>query len=332
MALCIEILTRSEQLATLRPEWHALWRRVASATPFQSPAWLLPWWRRFGNGRLRTLVVRDQDRLLAVLPLFHDTSGVLRFVGHGDANIQHALVAPEAEAALPTLVRDALAHLPDDWTACELLGLPEDSWLLRDPSTLPPGLPPDMEVEPVGAIGILELGPGGLTDGPQQEFETAQEIARAERNLRIVGLDDTNRDRLLSLTLHPDRVRWASAAEGRMYANPEQRAFHHEVAAGFAALGALRLYVVYLVDRPVAVHYGFVANGQGFAYATLVDRHFAYYRPDMLALGHAVNAAAGDGARRFQILHPIPDCIRGWGMQERRTCRVVLRRRTVAAA
>ena len=30
-----------------------LWRRAPAATPFQAPAWLIPWWRHFGNGELR---------------------------------------------------------------------------------------------------------------------------------------------------------------------------------------------------------------------------------------------------------------------------------------
>jgi hypothetical protein len=56
-------------LAALRPEWRALWRRCPAATPFQSPAWLLPWWRHLGGGELLAIAVRDGERLVGDGPL-----------------------------------------------------------------------------------------------------------------------------------------------------------------------------------------------------------------------------------------------------------------------
>jgi glycosyltransferase involved in cell wall biosynthesis len=45
-------------LEALHAEWVRLWARARGATPFQSPAWLLAWWRQFGEGRLLTLTCR----------------------------------------------------------------------------------------------------------------------------------------------------------------------------------------------------------------------------------------------------------------------------------
>ena len=36
------LITRTGDLVRLLPEWWALWTRAERATPFQSPAWLLP--------------------------------------------------------------------------------------------------------------------------------------------------------------------------------------------------------------------------------------------------------------------------------------------------
>ncbi|MER6913690.1 GNAT family N-acetyltransferase [Streptomyces sp. NPDC000594] len=56
--------------ARLRPEWDALQRRCSSATPFQSHAWLESWWLAYGaRGRLRTVLVRLDGRLIAAAPL-----------------------------------------------------------------------------------------------------------------------------------------------------------------------------------------------------------------------------------------------------------------------
>jgi CelD/BcsL family acetyltransferase involved in cellulose biosynthesis len=55
----------------LVPEWRALWQRVSEATPFQSPEWLLSWWRFFGNKAPLVLTAREHGRLIGVLPLYH---------------------------------------------------------------------------------------------------------------------------------------------------------------------------------------------------------------------------------------------------------------------
>src|SRR3954467_7238622 len=50
--LTTETVDTVEGLTRLLPQWWALWDRCPSATPFQSPAWLLPWWRAFQPGGL----------------------------------------------------------------------------------------------------------------------------------------------------------------------------------------------------------------------------------------------------------------------------------------
>lgn len=54
----IRIIRTGEDLAALQPQWWELWRRAA-ATPFLSPAWLLPWWQIFRPGELRSVAVLD---------------------------------------------------------------------------------------------------------------------------------------------------------------------------------------------------------------------------------------------------------------------------------
>ncbi|MET9902715.1 GNAT family N-acetyltransferase [Streptomyces sp. NPDC006446] len=65
-----EIVTDEREFAELGPAWGRLYRRCAAATSFQSHAWLHSWWLSYGTpGRLRLVVVREGDELLAVAPL-----------------------------------------------------------------------------------------------------------------------------------------------------------------------------------------------------------------------------------------------------------------------
>ncbi|MFD7747346.1 GNAT family N-acetyltransferase [Streptomyces sp. NPDC059698] len=58
------------EFGALAGEWDALHRRCATATPFQSHAWLHSWWISYGQeGRLRVLLVRRAGRLIGAAPL-----------------------------------------------------------------------------------------------------------------------------------------------------------------------------------------------------------------------------------------------------------------------
>ncbi|MGW7290696.1 GNAT family N-acetyltransferase, partial [Streptomyces sp. NPDC054847] len=59
-----------EAFAALEPEWNRLYDDCATATPFQSHAWLHSWWRSYGtSGRLRVVLARRDGRLIGAAPL-----------------------------------------------------------------------------------------------------------------------------------------------------------------------------------------------------------------------------------------------------------------------
>ncbi|MFP3989203.1 GNAT family N-acetyltransferase [Streptomyces sp. E11-3] len=69
-ALTVSLCTDASEFAGLGAEWNLLHRRSRAATPFQSHAWLHSWWLSYGRtGRLRIVLVRDGDRLVAAAPL-----------------------------------------------------------------------------------------------------------------------------------------------------------------------------------------------------------------------------------------------------------------------
>ncbi|MEU1008505.1 GNAT family N-acetyltransferase [Streptomyces sp. NPDC005890] len=68
--LISELVTDEERFAALAPAWGRLFARCATATPFQSHAWLHSWWLSYGlPGRLRLLVVHAGRELVAAAPL-----------------------------------------------------------------------------------------------------------------------------------------------------------------------------------------------------------------------------------------------------------------------
>ncbi|MEU1052142.1 GNAT family N-acetyltransferase [Streptomyces sp. NPDC005876] len=115
-----ELVTGERDFAALGADWAELHRRCATATPFQSHAWLHSWWLSYGRpGTLRLLVVRDGAGLVAAAPLMRvrrpvpalvplggsisDYGDVLVDDGHGEAAVA-ALTDALAAAARTALV------------------------------------------------------------------------------------------------------------------------------------------------------------------------------------------------------------------------------------
>ncbi|MFD8232593.1 GNAT family N-acetyltransferase [Streptomyces sp. NPDC059696] len=70
MTYTAELVSDERTFAGLAADWDRLHRRCASATPFQSHAWLHSWWLSYGGrGRLRLLLVRHGGELVAAAPL-----------------------------------------------------------------------------------------------------------------------------------------------------------------------------------------------------------------------------------------------------------------------
>src|SRR3954447_26887894 len=93
----IECLRCDAAITSLQFEWTALWRRVPDATPFQSPAWLLAWWRHFGTDAPRLLTAQAGESLVGVLPLYALAEPSIRKllpIGIGLSDYIDALVDP----------------------------------------------------------------------------------------------------------------------------------------------------------------------------------------------------------------------------------------------
>nr|WP_308117795.1 GNAT family N-acetyltransferase [Streptomyces anatolicus] len=102
--LCVD----EGEFEALAEPWGRLYRSCEAATPFQSHAWLSSWWRSYGRpGRLRVLLVREGDRLIAAAPLMrvHRPLPALKPLGGAISDFADVLVDGSArEDATEALV------------------------------------------------------------------------------------------------------------------------------------------------------------------------------------------------------------------------------------
>ena len=324
MTLALAVLDTLSELERLRPEWDALWRRC-DATPFQHPAWLLPWARTHAPDRTAALVWRREGRLEAVLPVF-SWAGALHLAGAGPSDYGGALFAPGSEAGAAGLLA-AAAGLADA-RGCATLDLPQlrpGDPLLDAPS--PPGWASRVEPGVVCPVAPL-LGPEGLDAIPPH---WRRKLAYAHRKVGRVGAFTVERADAGSLgeiwaaleAAHA--ARWRERGEdGGVLADDLLLRFLREAGPELLAAGLLRLFGLRLDGRVVAGLFALHDGCRVHGYLTGFDPSLGNLGLGSVLIGHAMREAAREGAGEMHFLRGQEPYKYTWGAVDAPTWRRVL--------
>lgn len=300
-------------LEALAAPWAALWRRVPDATPFQHPAWLIPWWRAFAHGDLWVLGLYRRVRLVGVLPLYREGSRLLP-LGVGVTDLLDALVEPDVPLG-PVL--EGLPALTG-CTTVEFPALPPWSPLLRlDPPT-------GWSVEG-GAADVCPVLPLPPSAGTLEAILPASQL----RNLRHTGNRAERAGGVTVETATPHTAggmledlfrlhaaRWSSRGESGVLADPAVQAFHRAAVPALAQAGLLRMHRLRIGDRLAAVHYGLGDGRRTYYYLGGFDPALAPQGPGVLAVGHAIAEALREGAAEFHFLRGREPYKYQWGAMD----------------
>src|SRR5215475_11777724 len=123
-----QIIRDPAALASEVSAWWELWRRAPQATPFQSPAWLMPWWDVFAPGQLCTIAVHEGPRLVGLAPLYLENGPLgLRLLplGIGISDYCDVLLDPASESQAAEALMNALIQAAP-WEICEFPELATD--------------------------------------------------------------------------------------------------------------------------------------------------------------------------------------------------------------
>jgi CelD/BcsL family acetyltransferase involved in cellulose biosynthesis len=303
------------------PEWTALWRRAPVATPFQSPAWLLTWWRHFGTGAPRVLTARAGGELVGVLPLYELVEPGIRKllpIGVGLSDYIDALVDPawsDAGAAMLAAIADI-----SGWDECYLPGLPEGGVLhgAQGPVRL-------KEASAAGApCPVLALPNAAAELGTVVARKTLRDARQAAGRAMAAGgmqIETADGDTLAAMLDDLFRLhgaRWHSRGQPGVLADPKVREFHREATPALAVEGMLRLYRMRIGGAVAAVYYGFVWRGRSYAYIGGFDPDMPRLSPGTLILLHAIVAAIAEGCHEFDFLRGDEAYKYAWGAIDRR--------------
>lgn len=324
--LALELVRTDGALRANAASWEALWRRVPGALPFQSPAWLLPWWEQFGTGRPRVALLRTSNGGLAgLLPLYildEPPERKLLLIGAGTTDYLDLLLAPDAPAdAAQRLLQAALHHASEDGiTACDLTELPPASPLHDVPA--PPGWREASRWCSACPVLVLPSGAARLKDvvpeGKLRDLRLARNRAERAGGWTTEIATPASLDNLLQelIRLHQDR--WREAGEPGAFGNPRVGAFHRVAAPGLLARKMLRLMVLRIGGRIAATYYVLLASaGRMLIYLSGFDRAWARESPGTLLTGALLEQALREGQRELHFLRGGETYKYDWGAEDR---------------
>jgi CelD/BcsL family acetyltransferase involved in cellulose biosynthesis len=325
----VEIIHDVEQLAALVPQWRDLWQRSETATPFQSPDWLLPWWDVFAPGELRCVAVRSGERLVALAALYHEASmygSRLLPLGVSLSDYLDILIDPAHPNTANELV-GAIAGMDDidavEWgevRACAdvLRVRPPQDWEAMQTTVSPC---------PVVALpGNLEELRNIISPSRWRHLRTAGNRAARSGETVIIHGDSDNAGALLNALV---RLHTASGLKrgGNVFFDLRVAEFHAAALPRLVRENLVRLYALGIGDQVAGVYYGFHHRGRAYAYQCGYDPSFAFQSPGMLLIAHAMEQAIHEHAQEFDFLRGNEPYKYEWGATDRLNVCYTLRRR-----
>ena len=300
----IRMCVTSTELAALAPQWAALWASDPRAKPFQHPAWLVPWWRQFGQERLLACTLWVGEELVGLLPayVYQPEAGgerQLLLVGAGTSDYLDGVFAP---ACTVELVVTALARLREEggWDVAYFTQLAAGSLLGQAVEGLEAGAVSRFAGESCSRLPAVAVA--GLPKKVRAEvlyFRNAA-IGRGKLRLRVATKEDASGMFEHLVRLHT--ARWQAAGEAGVLADPRVLAWHREAIPELQAAGLLRLYALELAGEEVAVLYALrVRRVESFYLIGSAPEH-ADVHPGTLLTAMAMEQAAGEGVETIDML------------------------------
>jgi CelD/BcsL family acetyltransferase involved in cellulose biosynthesis len=322
--VALEVIDDAVRFRSLAQDWWALWRKIPRATPFQSPAWLIPWWTAFAPGRLLALTVWGGEQLIGLAPFYVDGMGRARPVGVSLSDYLDVLIHPQyLDKVFDELRCAMLGSSLDDVEEWELSALPYDAQALAFGSlgaVYPTDLCPVLRF-PAGAEQLLNILPARK----RRKLNMARSRAERAGGIRIErATGDKVQSALAALTeLHNER--WRDEGGG-VLKDENVRRFHSLAAPALDHAGLLDLLLCKREEKTIAVYYGMRDRHRAYAYLSGFDRNQEFISPGTILVGFAIEHAFLAGIHEFHFLRGNEAYKYEWGAADRRNSCIVVQK------
>ena len=304
MSVRLHVLSDFSAWAGLREEWKSLALKCPTATPFQTPEWLLTWWEFFGSGELLVFAFREEGRLVGLAPLFilpWNGRRQVTLIGSGLSDYLDFLFVP---GRAPECLAQLFAYLHEirsSWDLCDWQDLPVDSVLLK--SAAVDAIPHVWTTD--SACSRLSLPPCDTIFEQSLPHGLRRNLRRYTQHLERCGpvrliVDRQGSSESISALLRFHRERRLDHSEAPF--SDQTGDFVETVCARFAAAGKLRVFELHCGDCLAAGIVAFAMKRRAYGYLTAFNSEYERFSPGALLLRRAISRSIDEGLTCFDFL------------------------------
>jgi CelD/BcsL family acetyltransferase involved in cellulose biosynthesis len=312
------LIRETEELIDFIPKWQVLFARDPDGTPFQSPEWLVPWWRSFQDELSAVVIARD-GVIAGFLPfyVYHDISKHQRqmlLLGAGTTDYLDGVFAPECST-------EEIGRAVE-WLCAEVHNDVFCATQLQPRSRL---------------LEALEVGSGSRDQGSRGYRQSEVFLSRSEpcsrmkaakisqlpqkirrnamyyRNralrrgsLELIQADESNWKQIFAELVRLHTLQWRSRGEDGVLVDQRVVTWHRETIPQLLRAGMLRLMALLLNGEMIAVLYSLVDRKREgrmqYFYITAYSPGHADLRPGTLLIAYAVEHAVREGIATIDML------------------------------
>jgi CelD/BcsL family acetyltransferase involved in cellulose biosynthesis len=326
--------------ARLQEEWGELLSSSDSDCLFLTWEWLHTWWTHLAEDRvLSLLTVRRGGELIGLAPFCLRPRRLrqgrpfqqIEFLGSGQVGSDYLDVIARANCEAD--VREALAaHFTKrptllKWTQLKRFGslaagtasdLSRQGWTAVEAKT---------NTCPFISLNNLSWDSYIAGLGASHRYDLRRKWNRLHRDyvVRFEQVETQRRCRQsIDLLIEQHNTRWRERGGSDAFHTTALIGFHREFAQIALERGWLRLYVLWLNERPAAHLYGFRYRNVFYFYQSSFDSTFEKYSVGMILMGHAIKSAIEEGASEFDLLHGTEAYKSHWSRENRDLVRIEL--------
>lgn len=297
------------ELERRRAEWHELAAGSELPSAFADPAWILSWWRHYGEDyEPWPLALEDRDgslRGLALLALGRSRlARTLTFAGGRWNGLETLICARGDEARLSDSLLAALAERRKEWDVWRVQRLPRASALARtllDGGVALRAAAHDIRLQPFLAlpadVSAFEARFGGKQRNTlRRKWRRLTELGAAPRRLTAPAEVESTLRVLLDLR------RRRAIAQGQRHEHMDARfeRFLFEAVGRLLPDGA-HLWTLELDGRTLATHLNFVQGPREHSYLLGLSDDHANLSPGISLEHHAIHEAIEEGRTELDL-------------------------------
>lgn len=312
----VEAITDYAAFVDLEREWNETVERAGIPHPFLRHEWVRTWWDAFGAGhRLHILVVRADNRILAIAPLMRESAQMyglrirrLRFL-QNDHTPRNDVIVVERPADAYRALWNALRQGRDQWEVLQLSQIPSDS----PTHTFISGL-----ASADGCTtGVWRSGDSpylALTGTWETYFNGLPAKFRSNIRNRLSRLTRLG-EPALEVLRDPEAIRracddawrleasgWKQDAGTAITSDPAVHRFYAQLVDRATQYGWLRLLFLTVAGRRIATSYGAIFRNRLFLFKTGYDPEYAACAPFKLLTYFGIRDAFERGLAEVDFL------------------------------